>query len=147
MPISWEHVDFFKPEEFDDPDHKGSGEEINGELLILLDRLRRETGWPIITHAIVGGCVDVSGTHGHSKRSYHLLEKGAKAVDFHFKTDKSPREQFYAIIRGGFTGIGVYYDWHWNNHPLSVGFHVDIRPKYSTQIWKREKGQYIYFLA
>lgn len=145
MPICWEYVDFFRAEEFDDPLHPGSGENIDGKLLILLDRLRRETMWPIITHAKVGGAVDVEGAHGHSKNSYHLLKNGAKAVDFHFQTDVSPRDQVYMVLKAGFSGIGIYYDWNWNNELLGIGFHVDIRPKQSTQIWRRN-GRYFYLL-
>lgn len=144
--INWNKVRYFKREEFDDPNYPGSGENIDGILLFMLDKLRHETGWPIITHWKVGGCVDVDGTHGHARNSYHLLENGAKAIDFHFITNKSAREQYYEVSKFGFPGLGVYFDWEWNGKPLPIGYHVDLRPRSKTQRWKREKGKYIYLL-
>jgi hypothetical protein len=146
MPISWKHVKYFESYEFDDPDHPGSGELIDGILLFMLDRLREDSGWPIVTHWKVGGCVDVNGTHGHSKNSLHLKKNGCLAVDFHFDCRAGLREQYYQVSKAGFPGIGVYTDWYWDGKPLVVGFHVDRRPVYSTQRWKRQAGKYIYFL-
>ncbi len=140
MPINWSYVRHFKRYEFDDPLYPGSGDLIDGQLLYMLDRLREDTGWPIHPHWEVGGCVDVDGSHGHAKHSYHLKKMGCKAVDFHFDTTASFREQYYAVSKAGFTGIGVYPNWE---HP---GFHVDTRPKEKTQRWVRRNGIYIYLL-
>jgi hypothetical protein len=139
--ISWEHVRYFTSHEFDDPDHPGSGQEIDGRLLLVLDKLRHETGWPIIVHRSVGGGVDVNGTHGHSKNSYHLLENGAKAADWHFDTKESIRFQIRTVLRFVFGGIGIYYDWG-----IPVGFHTDVRPVERFQVWTRRDGQYIYLI-
>lgn len=144
--VNWDRVKYFKPEEFDDPDFPGSGTEIDPVTLLELCTLRRRTGWPIITHAKVGGCVDVEGTHGHAKHSYHRLDRGAKAVDFHFRTTADSRIQFHAVAMSRFTGIGIYYDWHWDNMKLPIGFHVDTRGAERTQIWKRTKREYFYLL-
>ena len=147
MSINWARVQYFKCEEFDDPNHPGSGENISGILLDMLIRMRLATisvnepkGWPVIVHASVGGAVDVDGAWGHEDRSYHLVKNGCGAADFHFITEASLREQFYLVTKTGFGGMGIYYDW---NNP---GFHVDIRPKKETQRWKRENGQYTYLL-
>jgi len=153
-PIKWSAIKYFKPREFDDPLHPGSGESISGRVLFLLVELRIETGWPIRTHWEMGGCVDVDGSHGHSGNSYHLLENGAEAVDFHFLSedgkrlcDAHPRMQYAKVEQMRFGGIGVYYDWKWNNKALPIGFHVDPRPVERMQRWKRVKGEYIYLLG
>ena len=146
--INWKLVSNFKRHEFDDPDHPGSGDMIDGVLLLALEGLRKDTGWPIITHWQVGGCVDVNGTHGHADGSYHLKKMGCKAIDFHFDCNASPRLQYYFVSKHGFTGVGVYLNlWWWNNNILPIAFHVDHRPKTLTQRWScREKGKYLYLL-
>jgi len=145
--ISWNKVKYFKSFEFDDPDFPGSGKDIDGVLLFQLEKLRKETGWPIIPHWRVGGCVDVLGNHGHATHSYHRLDMGAKACDFHFDTKASSRYQTFMVMKIGFGGIGIYQNqWYWNNAILSIGFHVDVRPSTKAQIWKRENGKYIYLL-
>ncbi len=145
--ISWNKVKYFKSYEFDDPDFPGSGKEINGTLLWQLVKLRKDTGWPIITHWRVGGCIDVLGNHGHATHSYHRKDRGCKACDFHFDTTVSPRYQFFMVAKTGFGGIGIYQNqWHWNNKLLPIGFHVDVRSSSRAQIWKRENGKYIYLL-
>ena len=143
--MHWEQIRYFTPEEFQDPDAPGSGELIASTLLLLLDKLRHETGWPIVTHWQVGGCIDVNGTHGHARHSYHREDRGCRAVDFHFKTTTSPGEQYYELSKQGFPGIGVYYDWHWGGKSLPIGFHVDTRPKAKTQRWVRNLN-YFYLL-
>ena len=145
--ISWKHVRHFERHEFDDPAYPGSGDLIDGQLLMMLDDMREDTGWPVIPHAVAGGCVDVDGRHGHADDSYHLKRMGCMAVDFHFAAQVSSREQFYRVRLQGFTGIGIYYDWHWSGRLLSIGFHVDIRPRARTQIWKRVAGDYFYLLS
>jgi len=144
---SWKRVRYFVPNEFDDPNYLDSGKNIDGALLYKLDELRHETGWPIVTHWEVGGCVDVGGTHGHSENSYHLITNGAKACDFHFLTNIDPRLQYREVEKIGFFGIGIYYDWHWDDKLLPIGFHVDERPKNKLQRWTRRNGQYFYLLG
>lgn len=144
----WQNIKHFKHSEFDDPEAPGSWIYLDPVTVLVLDRLREQTGWPIITHNKFGirGCVCVSSS-GHSKNSYHYKNNraGCSAVDWHFVTDACPREQAMTVLRTAFNGIGVYYDWHWDNHLLPVGFHTDLRPR--PQIWKRVNGKYIYFLA
>lgn len=140
--MNWNRVTYFKREEFQDPDHgPESGDLIDGRLVFMLDRLRDETGWPVITNWAVGGAVDVNGTHGHAKGSYHLAKKGCKAVDFHFRTDAPLRYQYYLVSKAEFVGIGIYPDWE-----PCVGFHVDLRPMELTQRWIRRNGEYFYLL-
>lgn len=144
---NWELLPNFERWEFDDPKHKGSGDYINMEALLNIVQLRLVAGCPIITHGTVGGCVDVHGLHGHAPNSFHLLEQGCSAIDFHFDTETLTERQQWNLVKGsGFRGIGVYYDWNWDGKPLKIGFHGDMRPAKLSQAWKRENGEYIYFL-
>ena len=145
--INWKRVRHFTPEEFNDPNYPDSGKNIDGTLLYRVDELRHETGWPILTHWKVGGCIDVDGSQGHSKNSYHLIANGAKACDFHFITEVDSRLQYREVEKMGFPGLGIYYDWHWNGKLLRIGFHVDMRPKSRLQRWTRRNGEYFYLLG
>jgi len=147
--LDWEkQIKWFKPEEFDDPDYPGSWKHLDPKTIILMDWLRKNTGWPIITHNKYGlhGCVCVKNK-GHALKSRHYITHpdGASAIDFHFKTNAPVHEQVRSILcMSGFTGVGIYYDWHWNNSLLKVGFHVDRRKRF--QLWVRDKGKYIYIV-
>jgi len=139
--INWDKIKHFDPSEFDDPQFPGSGHRIDGVLLMQMEKLRHETGWPIVIHTQQGGAIDVNGNHGHAVTSYHLKAMGSKAVDWHFKTDASVRLQVRAVLQMGFGGTGIYYDWG-----VPVGFHTDVRPHEKYQVWTREKGKYIYWV-
>jgi len=139
--IHWEPVRYFKPYEFDDPDYPGSGEQIDGRLLLSMDKLRHETGWPIKTHWESGGAVDIKGTHGHAGQSLHRLDMGAKAVDWHFICESSIQAQIRAVLQFGFGGTGIYYDWK-----IPVGFHTDVRSVNKYQVWTRRNKKYIYLV-
>jgi len=145
--IDWTEIDYFNPEDFDDPDAPGSWELMDPLSIILLNELRQRTGWPIVTHNRFGvrGCVCVSPA-GHSENSLHYAEHpdGCSAIDWHFATNTDPREQALRVLQSRFTGVGVYYDWHWADKPLAIGFHTDRRPR--PQIWRRENGSYTYLL-
>ena len=146
--MDWTNIKYFHPHEFDDPLYPGSGESIDGELVYDMDCLRGKVACPIITHAKVGGAVDVSGKHGHSSNSFHLQWNGSKALDFHFKTNADPRTQYLWVEEMGFTGIGVYYCWHWDGKLLPIAFHVDLRPVDRIQRWVcRERGEYNFLLG
>jgi len=123
--MDWNNIQYFEESEFDDPLYPGSGENIDPLLVFEMDSLRRATGWPIIVHTLlttlpngeifsIGGAVDMYGEHGHKDDSYHLLENGCIAVDWHFKTDAPYRLQYRAVEKMGFAGIGVYISlWKW----------------------------------
>lgn len=147
--MDWTLIEHFKPEEFDDPFAfvPGSSRHMSSATIFSLENLREYTGWPIVTHNKFGlrGCV-CADPEGHSKDSYHYIDhpEGCSAVDWHFVCNANPREQALMVLQSGFTGIGLYYDWHWNSKQLPVGFHTDFRKR--PQIWKRENNKYLYLL-
>jgi len=145
--IDWTEIDFFDPEEFDDPEAPGSWIYMNPMTIHTLNDLRVRTGWKIVTHNRYGlrGCVCVRKA-GHSATSLHYAKNpaGCSAVDWHFVTDADPRAQALAVLQSGFTGIGCYYDWQWNSLSLPVGFHTDMRRR--PQLWTRVDGRYVYLL-
>lgn len=142
-----ETIRHFTHDEFDDPDVPGSWKYMQMITIRTLDDLREKTGWPVITHNKFGlhGCVCVEPS-GHSKNSRHYKDnpEGCSAVDWHFNTDADPREQALMVLQSGFSGIGIYYDWHWDGRSLNVGFHTDIRSR--PQLWIRENKEYFYLL-
>ena len=146
--MNWNNIEFFEQENFDDPLYPGSGKNIDPLIVLALDSLRRNTGWPIIIHTVVGGAIDMYGEHGHAANSYHLFDNGCVAVDWHFITKADYRLQYRAVEKIGFTGIGIYINlWKWNSKLLSAGFHTDLRPKGRIQRWScRKRGEYIYLL-
>ena len=147
----WDNVQNFRPAEFDDPDYPGSFNWMYQGTILLLDKLRKETGWPIITHNKYGihGCVCMTKDH-HSPNSFHNYDNPNKcsAVDLHFRTNAPVREQAQAVIWAGFTGTGIYQDiWMWGGKRLEIGFHIDQRPRSRYQLWKVDRdGEYIYLL-
>lgn len=154
MDAFWDKIEHFEPKEFDDPDWRGSHAHMDRKVILLLDKLRGDTDWPIITHNKYGvyGCVCMTKDH-HSPNSFHNYDNPniCSAVDFHFRTGSSPREQARFVLQSGFTGIGIYQGcWRWPSKwsgpdgILSIGFHVDRRKHF--QVWKYEKRDYIYLL-
>jgi hypothetical protein len=145
--MDWTKIPHFEMKEFDDPYYPGSGDKISRSVLSRLVYLRLLTRVPLIVHGPVGGAVDVCGDHGHADNSYHLVKNDCEAVDFHFDCGSDERTQTSWVMSAGFTGLGVYYDWQWGGKPLPVGFHGDVRPRNTSQIWKRNRDGYTYFLA
>ena len=157
--MDWNNIQYFEESDFDDPLYPGSGENIDPLLVFEMDSLRRATGWPIIIHTLlttlpngkifsIGGAVDMYGEHGHSDGSYHLLENGCMACDWHFKTNAPYRLQYRAVEKMGFTGIGIYLGlWHWAGELLKIAFHTDRRPKSRIQRWcDRKDRKRVYLL-
>ena len=146
--IKWDLIpnNVFKRKEFDDPNFPGSGDNINKTLLNMMIALRLSTGIKIRTHWEVGGAVDIDGSHDHEEDSFHLLKNDCKALDWHFITNISTREQCHIILQAGFTGMGFYYDQHYSNKKLPIAFHTDIRSKKRTQIWTRVDNQSLNYL-
>lgn len=145
--FDWKNIEYFVMSEFADPLYPGSGEGIDSALVYKLDKMRHKADCPIIIHAKVGGAVDVFGNHGHAPNSFHLKRNGCRAADFHFKTDASPRTQYFWVEQMGFPAFGLYYDWKWNYKLLPIGFHVDLRPMSRLERWVRRDGKYDLWLG
>ena len=145
--LDFSSIPYFSPEEFSDPEYPDSWEFMDATSIVMLSWLRRETGWPIITHNKFGlrGCVCVDSI-GHSGASRHYIENGASACDFHFKTSADTREQTYWVRKSGFKGIGIYQsEWLWPREGvLKIAFHVDRRDRF--QVWTRKDAEYFYLL-
>jgi hypothetical protein len=143
------NVIYFKPAEFDDPNHPGSWEYMSDQSVRLIDRLREHTNAKIVTHNKFGltGCVCVE-KEGHSANSRHYItnSQGVSAIDFHFESDIPTRLLTMQVLRSGFNGIGIYENcWKWNYSVLPVAFHVDLREKH--QVWlQRKTDEKIYLM-
>lgn len=143
--MRWSKIRHFTPQQFDDPEVPGSGERMDLRTVVLLDYLQGVTGWRIVPHAAPGvrGCVCVD-PRGHAAKSFHYVENGATACDFHFETPAPPRDQALRVLAAGFPGVGIYYGWQWEGSPLPIGFHVDHRPY--PQVWRTAGGETVYLL-
>lgn len=120
----------FRPEE---PGWKGNFHKVNGLLLLLLDALREEIGYPFVIHCAYE-------TSGHSPKSQHYI---GNAVDFHIEGLPFPE----AVIRmeealerlqvADRVGLGLYPCWY------NPGFHLDVRNDGKRARWGRIKGDYL----
>jgi len=54
--IAWDRIEHFTRSEFQDPRYgEASGDLIDAAFLVLIVRLRIQTGWPMVIHWAVGG--------------------------------------------------------------------------------------------
>lgn len=100
----WEAIEFFKPEEFSQPD------KMEYHFINRLDMFRKMIDKPIIIHS----------SYREGDPRYH--GKG-EAVDIHIKGISLLCAYALANESGLFGGIGVYPKW---NNP---GLHLDMRPE------------------
>jgi len=132
----WRQILYFKPSEFDADGEPGSGKEMDRRVIFGLEKLRTLHGPFIVTAGFA--------TYGHAPDSYHYRHM---AVDGFFKRQKDVRkiiEDAFRIFE--FRGIGIYTDWHYKGAPV-IGFHFDCRDDRPFAIWKRDRGNYTYFLG
>jgi uncharacterized protein YcbK (DUF882 family) len=156
MPLNWNEIKFFKPEEFacKCPKHRGKPVlDMDEKLILGLERLREILGVPI---NITSGwrCEEWNRTIGGRPYSFHLLKM---AVDFsispkHKKIlkEKIKDKEIFAIDKNlgvekyiwslcesiGFSGIGYYHDKNF--------FHVDTGDRFERWCKKGETYYYIF---
>ena len=122
---------YFRESEFDDFG------KMNPDLIDRLEALRAYVATPIIITSSTGGV--------HEPNSEHY--KG-NAVDIMLpNTPKSLLDQYLAVERFGFHGVGVYPHWQYADE-IKGGFHLDLRDfddSFARWIGIREDGknQYI----
>jgi hypothetical protein len=137
---TWGKLKYFKP---DGVDNFGDADAICDDLLLRLDDFREFLGCPIY---VTSGVRDAKS----SDKSYHSRGRGACALDVVMPECKlHPIDLVFSAMRFGFTGIGYYPDWKWNNIPCG-GLHLDTRPlgidadgtkNYSHSLWMGIKVQ------
>ena len=114
---------YFKYEEFDSPDVQGSGQMMDDNFILRLDRVREEYGKPL------------SITSGYRTQRYNdLLKNSVKnsahtkglAADLYVPNTADRYELLGILIRHGFKRIGIAYTF----------IHVDIdEEKPQNRIW------------
>ena len=113
---------YFKYEEFDSPDIKGSGKKMDAKLLMMLDRIRDIVGEPLII------------TSGYRSESWNAKVGGVEgsshtkglAVDIAVRNSRMRFKVINAIQEVGITRIGIADNF----------IHIDIDPdKHKNVIW------------
>lgn len=100
---------------------------MNMELIKKLDQLREMANSPIFVSSSNSQKKGV-----HVTKSQHYL---GNAVDIIFtKWSGTVQELIDLIDKIGFTGIGIYPEWHYNGKTV-VGFHLDVRPTSTVARW------------
>ena len=96
-------LDYFSLEEFDSPDQKGSGANMNPDFLAMLEYAREKAGIPfVITSGYrtpahnrkVGGVTNSAHTKG-------------RAADIRYQTEKDAEKIIRAALDAGFKRIGI----------------------------------------
>lgn len=113
---------YFKYEEFDSPDIKGSGKKMDAKLLMMLDRIRDIVGEPLII------------TSGYRSESWNAKVGGVEgsshtkglAVDISIRNSRMRFKLINALIEVGINRIGIADNF----------IHIDIDPdKHKNVIW------------
>ena len=144
--IDFNNVKHMKRYQFDSPQlcQIGSGWNINEEIVYILDDIITLTGWKAIPHwSIFGGVVidDAVYDFRFCKSKWHLLKYGCKAIDFHFETEATPKEQFKVLYESNVQGIGIFTNLALATREenkadlLTVAFHIDIGERKEREIW------------
>lgn len=111
--LDWQEIKHFKPDE-----RWGEWKKVDLALVCYLDSYRELVNTPIYISCATQG--------KHSPNSYHYQ---GKAVDILFP-NKVLADLPYLVSAAeqiGFTGIGIYNNWHLHE-VLTPGMHLDIRP-------------------
>lgn len=106
------------------------------DLLYMVDEFRSVLNKPMSVSPLQGTLVALDG---HNPTSFHYPSRGARAGDFFPHCD--PYTTQAALMKfNPFTGIGFYFDTHFNGKPLMM-MHFDLRPAksvYDKMYWIRD---------
>ena len=103
--INWNHIRYFKIEEFDSPDAPGSGDEMDYEFVRMLDLVRLFYKKPMIVNSGYRTKAHNRKVKG-SKSSSHM--KG-KAADIRWNTSNDLYRLITCSTSVGFSRIGISF--------------------------------------
>lgn len=113
---------YFKIEEFDSPDRKGSGKNMQQNVLNQLDMARMAAGTPFIINSGYR-TKEHNATLKHSTPTSSHLD--GWAVDIHCIDSASRERIVYGLIMAGFQRIGI----------AKTFIHTDLDPYKNPAIW------------
>ena len=113
---------YFTFDEFDSPDKPGSGSLMKPSTLEKLDKARDIAGIPFVVNSGIRTPKHNKAVGGTDDSS-HLEQKGY-AVDLKCTDSRSRFIMFHALLKAGFTRIGIRKDF----------IHVDDDPNKSPQV-------------
>ncbi len=105
-------------------------------FLYRLDAFRTALGCPIHPSPKIEGWVRETG----NPRSRHFVGSGRQSDAGDVFCDADPFYCMATAIRSGFTGIGLYFDTHYNGQERPM-LHLDTRPG-GLVMWVRRAGEY-----
>ena len=100
---NFKNIQYFTPQEFDSPDVKGSGKNMDRSFLLALDNTRKNANFPFI---VTSGYRTISHnlSVGGAQNSAHIR---GKAADIYAPTLQQKDVIIRNAIKNGMTGIGV----------------------------------------
>ena len=137
-PNFWDNIRYFKPSEFDSPDEKGSGYNMNPELIRILDQCREICGFPF---QINSGYRTKAYNESLKERGYNPSPNSAHmkymAVDIHMP---SLSHMYQAVTTFRSLGIKRIGQYHTKNGNYFIHVDNDNTKPYQGE-WYYRNGQ------